>query len=240
MDNYLLSLMCGVDIPIPQCQLVLHQPTIKEIAMLGEQKFFEGVQCICIDRNSLSQGNLLSSEVSNFQIFMTVMNEKMTIDKRAAVQDLCLLFFPNLKLTILPQSLLFSGNGMQVSIDENNFDFLVDIIKKTCCLDKTDAKQYNTVDSKSKEIAEKIMRGRQRLAQEKGDKDNSILSQYLSVLTVGLDSMSLQDVCNLTMFQLYDLIERYSLYINWDIDIRSRLAGGKPDKEPDNWMKNIH
>jgi len=30
------------------------------------------------------------------------------------------------------------------------------------------------------------------------------------------------------------------LYTNWDIDIRSRLAGAKPDSQPDNWMKNIH
>jgi hypothetical protein len=36
------------------------------------------------------------------------------------------------------------------------------------------------------------------------------------------------------------MMERYSLYINWDIDIRSRLAGGKPKDEPENWMKNIH
>jgi hypothetical protein len=42
------------------------------------------------------------------------------------------------------------------------------------------------------------------------------------------------------MFQLYDLVERYHLWINWDLDIRSRLAGGKPDSKPDNWMKNIH
>jgi hypothetical protein len=34
---------------------------------------------------------------------------------------------------------------------------------------------------------------------------------------------------DLTMYQMYDLIERYSLYVNWDIDIRSRLAGGKPE-----------
>jgi hypothetical protein len=45
---------------------------------------------------------------------------------------------------------------------------------------------------------------------------------------------------DLTMFQLYDLVERYMLYINWDMDIRSGLAGGKPDSKPDNWMKNIH
>jgi hypothetical protein len=52
--------------------------------------------------------------------------------------------------------------------------------------------------------------------------------------------MDLESLTNLTMFQLYDLIERYGLYVNWDIDLRSRLAGGKPDKHPDDWMKNIH
>jgi hypothetical protein len=52
--------------------------------------------------------------------------------------------------------------------------------------------------------------------------------------------MSLQDAMDLTMFQLYDLIERYMLYLNWDMDIRSRLAGAKPDSQPENWMKNIH
>jgi len=29
----------------------------------------------------------------------------------------------------------------------------------------------------------------------------------------------------LTIFQIYDLLERYTLFINWDIDVRSRLAG---------------
>lgn len=52
--------------------------------------------------------------------------------------------------------------------------------------------------------------------------------------------MSLQNAMDLTMYQLYDLVERYTLYTDWDIDIRSRLAGGKPDSKPDNWMKNIH
>ena len=52
--------------------------------------------------------------------------------------------------------------------------------------------------------------------------------------------MSLQELMDLTMYQLYDLVERYQLYISWDIDIRARLAGAKPDDHPDNWMKNIH
>ena len=84
------------------------------------------------------------------------------------------------------------------------------------------------------------MRGRQRVAEQKGENNASIFSQYVSTLTIGLSSMSLKDAMDLTIFQLYDLVERYMLYVNWDMDIKSRLAGGKPDSQPDNWMKNIH
>jgi hypothetical protein len=85
------------------------------------------------------------------------------------------------------------------------------------------------------------MRGRARVAAQKGGQNNvSLFSQYVSTLTVGLSSMSMKDVMDLTVYQLYDLVERYMLYINWDIDMRSRLAGAKPDSPAENWMKNIH
>ena len=86
------------------------------------------------------------------------------------------------------------------------------------------------------------MRARQRVAAQKSAEqgNGSVFAQYVSTLTVGLGSMSLQDCINLTMYQMYDLVERYSLYINWDIDLKSRMAGGKPDKPVDNWMKQIH
>jgi hypothetical protein len=59
------------------------------------------------------------------------------------------------------------------------------------------------------------------------------------MLTIGLH-IPLLELIKLTMFQLYDLVERYMLYVSWDMDIRSRLAGATPESKPDNWMKNIH
>jgi hypothetical protein len=43
MFDYRLALMTGVDLPIPELQLVSHQPTIKEISMVGEYDFLIGV-----------------------------------------------------------------------------------------------------------------------------------------------------------------------------------------------------
>ena len=241
MDNR-LTLMCGTDYPVPQCQLIIHQPRIKEIALIGEQDFFTGIQCLCLNKSMFVKDESDLSNINNFQIFMTIMSEKEAIDKKQSVQQVCTLLFPKYNVMFTPRSMLISGDGQTMQIDETNFEYLQTAISNICCM-KTgpmDQTTFNPVNAKAREIAEKLMRGRARVAAEKGQSNSSIFSQYLSMLVVGLGSMSLQDATNLTMYQLYDLIERYMLYINWDMDIRCRLAGGKPDSQPDNWMKNIH
>lgn len=239
-----LALMCGTDIPVPECQLIVHQPTIKEISLIGESDFFAGVQCLCLNKNMFTQDESVLSNVNNFQIFMTVMTEKEAADKKKSVQQVATLLFPKYKMVITPRGMVFmeEGKSETINIDESNFEFLQDAISQICCLKggKGDQHSFNPIDEKAKEIADKLMRGRQRVAQQKGEGNNSIFVQYLSILTVGLESMSLQNLMELTMYQMYDLIERFSLYTAWDIDVRSRLAGGKPDSQPDNWMKNLH
>lgn len=237
-----LALMCGTDIPVPECQLIIHQPTIKEIALIGEKDFLAGIQCLCINKSMFVQGESVLSNTTNFQVFMAIMSEKEAIDKKIAVQQTCTLLFPTKKIIFTPRSILFNEGSTSLIIDESNFEFLQKALSEICCLNSNSnsTQNFNPADKKAKEIADKLMRGRQRVAAQNGEQDVSIFSQYLSVLTVGIASMSLNDVMNLTMYQLYDLIERYSLYTNWDIDIRSRLAGAKMDSKPDNWMKNIH
>lgn len=237
-----LALMCGTDIPVPACQLTIHQPRIKEIAYLGEQSFFSGIQCLCLNKTMFVKDESLLGDTNNFQIFMTIMSEKEAADKKIAVQQVCEILFPKYKIMFTPRSVLLSGDGMTIQIDEKNFEELQAVISDICCL-KTgpmDQQAFNPANAQAREIAEKLMRGRQRVAAEKGQTNISIFSQYLSILTIGVASMSLADVMDLTIYQLYDLVERYMLYINWDMDVRCRLAGGKPENQPDNWMKNIH
>ena len=237
-----LTLMCGTDYPVPECQIVLHQPRIKEIALIGESDFFSGIQCLCLNKSMFVKDESDLQNVNNFQIFMTIMSEKEAADKKAAVQQVCTLIFPHNKVLFTPRSMLITGGEQSIQIDETNFEFLQAAISSICCM-KTgpmDQQSFNPADAKAREIAEKLMRGRQRVAAQKGSSNTSIFSQYLSILTVGVGSMSFQNCMDLTMYQLYDLVERYMLYVNWDMDVKCRLAGGKPDSQPDNWMKNIH
>lgn len=237
-----LALMAGVDIPVPECHIILHQPRIKEISYIGESVFFTAVQCLSLNKTSFIEDENLLNTTSNFQIFMTVMSSDEAVEKKQNVLQLLTLMFPQYKIILTPRSILFNGNDSQSMIDESNFDTFQEIIRKVFCTSSSpmDQTTFNPADKKAEEIAAKLMKARQRVAEQNGAGGSSVFSQYLSILTVGLNSMSMSELLNLTMYQLYDLIERYMLFTNWDMDIRSRLAGGKPDSKPDNWMKNIH
>lgn len=237
-----LALMCGTDIPVPELQIAIHQPTIKEISYIGEQEFFIGLQTLMINKNLLPQGNSVLENTTNFQIFMTIMKEQETKDKKEAVINLFQLIFPNIQVIFTPMSIILNKEGTQILIDENSFEILQETIKQVFCVNSgpMDQATFNPADEKAREIAEKLMRGRQRVAEQKGETNGSAFGRYLSILTIGLNAMPLSEAMNLTMYQMYDLVERYTLYLNWDLDIRTRLAGGKPDSKPDDWMKNIH
>lgn len=240
--DYRLAMMCGTDLPVPECQLIIHQPRIREIALLGEQDFFIGAQCLTLNKSMfITEDKDVLSDINNFQIFMMVMNEKEAKDKKTATLSVLQLLLPSYKVMFTPRALVLLQDGKNITIDENNFEYLQDILRMVFCTKNgpMDQQSFNPQDAKAKEIAEKLMRGRARIAAEKGETNSSVFSQYLSILTIGT-TMQLQNLMDLTMFQLYDLVERYNLYITWDIDLRSRLAGGKPDRHPDNWMKNIH
>lgn len=242
MDNN-LALMTGIDFPIPECQLIVHQPTIKEISFLGEEQFFVGIQTVCLYKSMFvnSEDKDVLDNVTNFQIFMTIVNNKETRDKKIVVEDLFQLLFPKYKIMFTPQSIIFQDESGVHIVDNNNFEYLQNAIRKIVCAQTgpMDQQAFNPADAKAKEIADKLMRGRQRVAAQNAQNRGSIFSQYLSSLSIGA-GFDLLVLINLTMYQLYDLVERYSLYMNWDLDIRIRLAGGSPDSPAEDWMKNIH
>lgn len=242
MFDYRLGLMTGVDLPIPELQIVIHQPTIKEISLIGEQDFFIGIQLLCIDKALYIQDESLLRNTTNFQVFMTIINEKQVAEKKAAVEQVLTLLFPQAKVIFTPRSIVLNYGEVIITIDEGNFEILQKLLKDQFCLKGSGQEQFNPQSKKAREIAQKLMCARQRVAEQKMQSEGgggSMFSQYLSVLTIALGINVIQ-LCDLTMYQIYDLMERYSLYLNWDLDIKSRLAGAKGDKPVENWMKNIH
>lgn len=242
-----LALITGIDIPIPQLQLVMHQPRIKEIAYMGEDDFFQAAQHICIQKELLTSDETVLSNLTNFQVLMKVIEQQQTSEKKIALITLLSLLFPDYQAVFTPNSILLRNAETKETkmIDKDNFQFLQEIVRTTLCLQNLlggNNVVYNPANKKAQEIANKIMEGRRKIAKMKNEdsKKESIISRYISILTIGNNSMTLDDYCNCTIYQLFDLIERYNLWLDWNIDLRVRLTGTKPKKEVDNWMKSIH
>lgn len=233
-----LALITGADIPVPECQLAFHQPSIYEISLIGEEDFFIGVQTLCISKEMISQGETISDEITNFQIFMMIMNQRELLEKKEKAKEVLLMVLPKKQITFTPNSILLMGEPETIIIDEKNFNSFQNALKTIFCLSSKASESFNPANGEAKKIADKIMRGRQRIAAEKGG-TGSVLGQYISSLAVGLH-IPVRELTNYTLFQLYDQIERFGLYVDWDIDIKSRLAGATPKSSPENWMKDIH
>ena len=238
--------MAGIDIPIPELQLIVHVPTIKEIALMGETKFFMAVQYLCLDKESLIQDETLLSSLTNFQVLMKVLEQSQDKDKKSAIIMLLTLLFPDYIPMITKNSIILNKPESKETrlIDNENFEIFQDAIKEILCVNSIFQGNniiYNPANDRAKEIAEKLMRGRKKVAEIKSKGNNeSVLTRYISILTIGTNTMSIEDCLNLNMFQIFDLMERYSAFVEWDVDLRVRLAGGKPDKPVESWMRDIH
>ena len=108
-----LLLLSGNDIPIEEIHLLLHQPTIKEIALIGEDKFFSGCEFLRFTKEKLSSEDRNRLEnISNFEIIMSIMREKNPSAKRNTVsaQMVLSLLFPTYEIHY---------NFENMSIDKN-------------------------------------------------------------------------------------------------------------------------
>lgn len=244
-----IKLMTGVDIPIPELGTSIHQPSILEISYVGEMEYFAVMQLISFDKNMLlaskARGAFNLANFNNFQVFMTMINMPEYASRRADVLAVLTLLFPGYEPQFVLRDIYLNNPTTQhhFTLNEGNFDSFREVVIAIAALNNAAGGQnggFNPRGKKAAEIAAKLMRGRQRASKDKKGASGSVLSRYVSILTVGINSMSYKDCLNLTVYQLYDLIERFTLHTSWDIDIKSRLAGGKPENEPDDWMKNLH
>lgn len=242
--NIQLALMAGVEIPLPQFQLIIHSPTIKEIAFMGESDFFSAMQYLCIDKTSFIQGENVLSNLNNFQILMKVLEQPENKGKKQTIQTLLMILFPNAQIAIMPRSINIITGEQIVMIDEGNFEDFQRIIKEVLCVSSVFQGKniiYKPKGEKAKKIAAKIAKNRQKIAQQKaqGEGDTSILTRYLSILRIG-PRIPLTESIEYNLFQLFDQVERYNAYVEWDTDLQVRLAGGTPDKQVETWMRNLY
>lgn len=239
------ALITGIDIPIPECQLILYQPSIKELSYLGEDNLFSAIHLLCLEKEQLIEDKNILSQLNNFQVLMKVIQQTEMKDKKQCIIDFFNMIFPQEQCLITPNNFIFRNRdtGEAKIIDDNNFSFLQENIKQVFSVNSLfqgNNVVYKPANEAARKIADKIMKGRQKVAMQKNSGNNSsIIAQYISILSIAIP-LPINICASYTLYQLLDQMERYTLYTEWNSDFQIRLAGGSPNSEPENWMKSIH
>jgi hypothetical protein len=234
-----LVLLSGNDIPFPQAQLIIHVPTLKEIGYIGEENFHMGCHFIIFDKNNLSQEDKNNLEnLSNFDIFMSVMSSREKTAHKINALSVLSLLFPNYEIKFEKDKMLLQKENFSSIINEQNYEDFRDILNQIFCLEAGEKENYNPADALAAKIAEKIKKGKEKVAKSKNESVKmNIYSRYISILGTG---NNLIDYLNYTIYQLRDQFERFQLKENNDIYIKAKLAGAQNMEEVDNWMEDIH
>ena len=243
MTNELL-LLSGNDIPFVEGSITIHAPTIGEIAYIGEETFFSGCQLLTFSKDILTaEDNLRLSEYDDFNILMSIMNDKSESLSQSVscAQAVLSLLFPCYEIAYLHNAIVFTQNNEVAGmINTTNFNAFKNILKAVFCLARTDVVEYQAEGELAKKIAEKFKKRKQKLAELKQTPNKvAILSRYISILAVG-EQKDINSFMNYTVYQLFDEFQRFELKTAYDIFFKARLAGAKDLKTPEDWMKDIH
>jgi len=243
-----LTLLSGNDIPIDEIHLLLHQPTIKEIALIGEEAFFSGCELLRFNKENLNSEDRSRLEgIANFDIIMSIMREKNPSAQKQTVgaQMVLSLLFPTylIHLNYENMSIDFKQENEEMTfhLNKENYDIFVKVLNEILSLDGGEGTDYNPSGDMARQIADKLRDRQAKLAAAKGNNNQkvAILSRYVSILAVG-ENKDMNSLLNYTVYQLFDEFKRYQLKLNWDIHLKAQMAGAKDLKDVDDWMEDIH
>ena len=243
-----LLLLSGNDIPFPGARVNIHQPTLKEIALIGEDQFFIGCGFLNFSKDLLADSDKVRlSNYNDFDIFMSIIRQNSKDTKRSieAAFLVLTLIFPLYQIFVRDNVIVLQKEQEEYSIDKNNFNEFKKIIVAMFNLNiGGDVKEeYNPAGDMANRIAEKFKKRHEQLMkianEQNKNKQISILSRYASILAIGLQ-LSLNEIMQWTVSQLYNEFQRFQMKMQWDAYIQAKMAGAKDLEEVDNWMIDFH
>ena len=237
--------LSGQDVPIQECNIIVHQPTIKQIMIFKESVFLSTIQLFGnIDDTilKLRESNPLTEQFNDFQLLMALVNQDKTIKQK--ITTFFELIFPLYIIEIKDDAFYFYINDQKVgTINLSNYKIFCETIKTLFGL-PTDNKKYIPANDKAQELANKFKKRAEILAKRKGkDEDSpSLFGSYVSILSIGMN-IDINILLNYTPFQLYDSFNRYWKKVHSDFYQRVStmpMMDTSKIEEPDSWTDNLY
>lgn len=244
IDDFTLA--CGVDIPFRDAALTIHNPSLKELSILGLDGMMQAINIFnftkekFIDKDKI---NLINQ--SDFDIFMSIMcvPDESLESIREKIYLLSAILFPNYTCEFTPTAIILTSlDRKEVKfINEINFSVFKQILSDIFCLNRkgeTDDKNYNPQGKLATNIAKKLEERKKKLSQikkDRGEKEDNVFKRYIFNLSVGL-KIDINVVTSWTLYQFYEELDKFQKKESYDMYIDAKLAGASGMKDVDNWM----
>ena len=238
-----LMLLSGVDIPFLGAGISIHQPSIKEISLIGEESFYSGCGTLNFSKNNLSlEDRIVLKDYTDFEILMSIVSDKNfnAQQNRLDMTMILTLLFPECQIKISQDEIILLKEGESHLINSGNFEEFKKILTAMFCLKgKGSETEYNPSGDKAREIIEKLNKRKQNLAEQNGDQKVSVLNRFASILAIG-QKQDLNEILDYTVYQLFDQFDRFTLKEQFDVHLKAQLAGARDLGEIEDWRKDLH
>ena len=246
-----LSLVGGQDIILKEFGVVVRQPKVKEISMIGEQEFYRNCYFLLVSKDTIVEQISASNpgidiesiyaDVPEYEIVFNTISE--IASAKNGMFQIFELLFPEYKISIEEIGIFFMKEGAvePVVVRPEQFELLRDYLKQILCLNpgSRGEEEYNTESSQAEAIANKLRARKKKLdSMKEKNKSSNILGNYVSSLGIGSQSYTIDKVVDLSLFQLFDQIKRFGQWTRYDISLRAKTAGAK-DVDEVNWMEEL-
>ena len=242
------AIVAGLPAMVPDCNIAITQPKVKDVCAFGEDRFFT---CVFFFSKAeemakeIKMGNSQLEMLADFQILMIV------LDEDSEVRDNILDFFH----LILPSYIVqFDAGSINFRLEEkgkivgqlnpmtfSSFQKMLEQLFVPTSLVSSDMPDYNPANDQAAAIAAKLKAGREKVAQEKqqanGGEKQCVFGHFSSILAIGM-AMDINIFFNYTPFQLFDAYIRHNKKRAFDfyqkVSTTPLMDVSKLD-EPDDW-----
>lgn len=264
-----LHILAGTPIPVRSMGTIISQPKIREIAAIGEDKYFTVLSLFQKANREEFKSEILKSEEerikkenpdlemteddkreiefeldiaypSDFSVFIYLL--KTFPDLKSSFESFLYIIFPNLrKIAWVPTlNLTFAGEG-SIDFTEDMFAEVKDIVLSSLNYRTAEEQraEFNPANNMASEIAEKIKRAKEKRNTEVSSNSTESPLADMSSILASSSNLSIQEVMDMTYPQLVIQYERSSLLLGFVNQIRTSAFGGLDPDDIIDWTKTL-
>jgi hypothetical protein len=236
-----LQLLSGNKINVDENVGHIEPLTMREIINYGYSEYLMRLHFISLNLSNLV-GDVKEAEEAGINMFDIILHHGDGDINSEFENSLSFFLKESVQINKDAKIVIIGDKKNRRYIDRDNFEKVREVIKWQNCLNKFGENDEESTESDSvRRIKEKMNKGRELVEQAKkgeGEENGIDIFDIISSVSSKSNSLNKINVFDLTLYQLYDEFKRLELIEQYDIGIKSMLAGAK-DVKLKHWSTKV-